>query len=386
MKRILCVVLVAVFAAALGFSQELRFSGYVNSGLGFWVSNEEDNDDPQLMVYGVDSERFIGRFRLNGAYTNANQNAGAAFRFQAQGTGGATDSGNLPVLSFGYGWVTLADMFTIKAGLVDDSVWATADVIFDDDQTEGVGMLLRATPIAGLDLGVGAYVASYGSSGNNNILPVLPSQFAFDEAKYTFNAAYTMDSLFRLMLSARTANEALGNSSAQTAQGLAEFRLLAVDNLTAIVIAQLNRFDEYSDTGELNFYQTLGYRMGDLGFGLNAAQYTRNVPSESTTANDFALRLNPWVSFALNEGKMVPRLDLTYFMGGRQDGQNYHRRGFAVTYDSDSYVINARPSIRFNLDNRTSFEIGDSFYYGKPGKDIDSVITNVIYADITVRF
>ena len=386
MKRFFCVVLAAVFATALCFAQELKFDGYVNSGIGLWMSNEEDHDDPQLMIYGVDSERFFGRFRLNGSYSNAGQSAGANFRLQVQGTGSRTEFGNIPTLAFGYGWIKLADVFTIKAGLVDDGTWTTGDVIYNDDQGEGAGVLLRATPISGLDLGLGAYVASYESGSNNNVIPVLPSQFILNEAKYTFNAAYTMDKVFRLMLSGRTKNETGGDSAAKTSHALAEFRLLSVNNLTAIAVGEVNKLDDYSDNGELNFYETVSYGMGAFGFGLNAAQYIRNVPSESDVADDFALRLNPWVSYAFSEGKLVPRLDLVYFMGGLQNGQNYHRKGFLTTYDTDSYVINARPSVRFNLDNRTSFEIGDSFYYNKPGKDADAVINNVFYTDFIVRF
>jgi len=386
MKRIFCIVLIAAFAATFGFSQELRLSGYMNSGLGLWMSNEEDNDDPQLMVYGVDSERFMGRFRLNGSYINEAQTGGADFRLQLQGTGAVTDSGSGAILSFAYGWVRLLDMFTIKAGLVDDGVWVSGDVIFDDDNTEGTGLLLRATPVSGLDLGVGAYLASYAGSGSNNILPVLPTQFALDEAKYTFNLAYTAPGLFRLMGSFRPANEAPGNSATQTAQALASLRLLAVNNLTAVIVAQLNRVDEFGDTGETSIYQTLAYGLGDLSIGLNAAQYIRNTPTGSDAANDLALRFNPWISYALNDGGLVPRLDLTYFMGGQQSGVDYHRRAFTANYDSDRYVVNARPSIKFNLDPRTSLEIGDSFYYSVAGSNADAVFNNVIYVDLTIRF
>ena len=386
MKRFFCVVLVAVFVTAFCFAQELKFDGYVNSGIGLWMSNEEGNDDPQLMIYGVDSERFFGRFRLNGAYTNADQTIGANFRLQVQGTGSRTESGNIPTLAFGYGWTKLADIFTIKVGLVDDGTWATGDVIYNDDQGEGAGMLVRVSPITGLDLGVGAYVASYESGSNNNVIPVLPSQFVFNEAKYTFNAAYTMDKVFRLMLSGRTKNETEGDSAAKTSHALAEFRLLSINNLTAVLVGEVNKLDDYSDNGEISLYQTIGYRMGDLTFGINAAQYLRNVPSGSDAADDLGLRFNPWVSYALNEGKIVPRVDLVYFMGGRQNGTNYHRKGFSTTYDKESYVINARPSVRFNLDNRTSLEIGDSFYFNKPDKDLDGVINNVFYTDFVIRF
>jgi len=416
MKRIFCVFFAVVSVAALGFTQELKFDGYVNSGLGLWISDQKSNgnDDPKVMAYGVDSERYIGRFRLNGAYTNEAKTAGANFRFQVQGRGfsttattGSVASGSdpahahsvstaypmdTPALTVGYGWVKLVDMITIKAGLVDDSTWQTADYIYNDDQSEGAGLLVRVTPVTGLDIGAGGFVATPNSSGNNNFFGVnIPTQIIMKDAKYTLNAAYTMDKVFRFMASFRTANKTGGDSKYNPSQILAEFRLLAVDGLTAIVVGQMANLDKDDQNKDINIYETFGFKIGDLGIGLNAAQYLRTLPSGSTAKKDLSFWVNPWVSYALGEGSVVPRLDVVYFMGGGMDGENYHRRGFAVNYDSDRYVINARPSVKINVDSRTSFEIGDSFYYTQGAKDSsgkkpDPGMTNVVYADVVVKF
>ena len=383
MKRILLVFLIVVSAAAYGFGQELKFDGYLNSGIGFWGTNKEGLD-AKVEVYGVDSERNIGRFRLNGAFTNENKTAGANFRFQVQGS----TTSNAPSLAFGYGWITFANMFTIKAGLVDDGTWATGDVIFADDQGEGAGLLLKVSPLKGLDLGVGAYAASYASGSNNNTINLSVWERKFDDYKYTFNAAYTMDKMFRIMVSGRTKN-ATGGDTANTepSQLLGELRLLAVPNLTAVVAARLVTLDEFSDLGLMQFYETISYKMNDLSFGLNAAQYISNKTGE----DDPGLRFNPWISYALNEGKIVPRLDLVYFMGGRSGGssadygQGYHRKSFTVNYDKDTFVLNARPSVKFNFDSRTTLEFGDSFYYTKIN-GADGVISNAVYLDVIVRF
>jgi len=401
MKRLLCAVFVAVAAASLGFTQDLKFDGYVNSGLGVEMTSKKDaNGDtiPQILTYGVDSERYIGRFRLNGVYTNADKTAGANFRFQVQGDGKKTGSANAPLLAYGYAWVQCFDMLTIKAGLVDDTTWQTADVIFNDDQNEGPGALARLSPVTGLDLGFGAYTGSYSSSSNNNFLPAF-QPINWDEAKYTYYASYTMDKVFRLMASYRTDAYAPGNGNAylsantddEPSQFLAELRILAVPKLTAVAVGQVLGLQEkggykYSDNGRINFYETLGYSIDAFGFGLNAAQYKSNADN-----TDLCLRFNPWISYALNNNSIVPRLDLVYFMGGNQDGTNYHRRGFKQNYNKDTYVINARPSVKFNLDPKTSFEIGDSFYYQQDGKDNngnkpDTVTTNVIYIDMVVKF
>jgi len=410
MKKFLCVFLAAFFAAALGFTQELKFDGYINSGLGLWISDKEGDTNPKVMAYGVDSERYIGRFRLNGAYTNEEKTAGANFRFQVQGKGWAPSvtSGkggtpehthsvttgfpmDTPALTVGYGWVKFLDMITIKAGLVDDGTWQTADYIYNDDQSEGAGVLVRVSPIKGLDIGAGGFVATPNSSGNNNFFGVnLPTQLMWDEAKYTFSAAYTMEDVFRFMVSGRPANKTGGDAKYNRSNILAEFRLLAVDNLTAVVVGQMDNFDKDDNNKLINIYETFGYKIGNLGLGLNAAQY---IVMEQTDANkkkdaptDIAVWVNPWVSYGFKEGAVVPRLDIVYFMGGAIDGENYQRRGFVANNNKDAYVINARPSVKINVNSKASFEIGDSFYYTKAGSKADAVINNVFYVDLVVKF
>jgi len=402
MKRIICVFLAAVFVAALGFTQELKFDGYVNGGLGLWMGNDVSGyDDPMIMAFGVDSERNLGRFRLNGSYTNEAKTAGVNFRLQVQGRGvGGIGSASVPLLTVGYGWVKLLDMITVKAGIVDDSTWQTADFIYNDDQSEGVGVLVRITPIAGLDIGAGGFLATPDSSSNNNYLAQLgATPKKAEDAKYTLNVAYTMDKVFRIMASFRPDNKTLGDGSGSApknlgkynrSQILAEFRLLAVDGLTAIIVGQMDNLDDKALNKDINIYETFGYKLGALGVGLNAAQYIRNLPSGSTASDELSLWFNPWVSYAFSEGKIVPRLDVVYFRSGRLKNDSgtpndYSRRGFEASYIKDSYVLNARPSLKINVDSRTSFEIGDSFYYSK-AKGADAAMINVVYTDIVVKF
>jgi hypothetical protein len=389
MKRILCVLIAAVSMAALGFTQELKFDGYINSGIGIWASTDKNDDDSMLMAYGVDSERYIGRFRLNGTYTNADKTAGANFRLQVQGRGWPDKaSASTPSLAFGYGWVKLLDMITIKAGLVEDSTWKTADYIYNDSQSEGAGVLVKVTPIAGLDIGTGGYVATYNSSSNDNFLDLnLPTQIVLKDAKYTLNASYTMDKVFRLMVSGRTYNKTGGDAKYNRSHALAELRFLMVDGLTAIVVGEMDNLDKDNANKDINFYETFGYQFGAVGLGLNAAQYVRKLSENNKGKDDdLSIWINPWISFSINEGKIVPRLDVVYFIGGNQDGQNYHRRGFVANYDNNRYVINGRPSVKINVDSRTSFEIGDSLYYTKQAKDKDAVVYNVFYADVVIKF
>ncbi|MDR2143391.1 MAG: hypothetical protein LBP29_03375, partial [Treponema sp.] len=123
---------IAVVGAGLS-AQELKWSGYVNTGLGFVITDVKDAD-PYLTAFGVDSGQFGFRFRLNGAYTNQDGNAGVKFRFQAQGDGsGKTDVANIVGLPYLYGWFKPVDVLTINGGLVDDSTWASGGALLNDD-------------------------------------------------------------------------------------------------------------------------------------------------------------------------------------------------------------------------------------------------------------
>ena len=381
MKRILCVLFIAFFTVTLGLAQELKFDGYINSGLGLVITDQDD--DAALRVFGVDSEQQGGRFRLNGAYTNASKNAGANFRLQLQGNNSSAGFGP----SFVYGWIKPLDMLQIKAGIVDDSTWETAGQILKDDQGEGAGVLFRLTPINGLDIGFGAYVWAQSSGGNNNVFASPGIVQNWWDAKYTFMISYIMPDMFKINLNGRTYNNANNTTSARA---IAEFRLLMVENLTAVAEAELDglwtpadEYDAFGNTGSFNIFETVAYKMGGLNFGLNAAQYISN----DDTKEDAGLRFSPWVSYSLNEGKLVPRLDLTYFLAGRKrtDGRYDRRTEFESVYNKDAYVFSVRPSIKFNPDSRNSFEIGDGFYYQKPASG-DGVITNVFYLDFIFRF
>lgn len=414
MKRFFCVLLVACTIAALGFAQEFKFSGYMNYGLGVESSTEKDanGDKPltRIRTAGVDSEQIGGRFRLNGSYTNEPKTAGADLRLQLQGNGPVLNPDNTANgganrnntynlgLAYAYGWIKPFDMLLIKAGIVDDATFVTAGSILRDDAGggAGAGLFVKLTPIEGLDIGAGAYPRSSDGSNNNNRIESVGGWGDWYQVKYTFGLAYTMPKVFKFNASFRTANRA-GVASREPARGIGEFRLLAVENLTAIVEVEVDRIfntrdksDMFKDEGKINIFETFAYKINDLSIGVNAAQYT----SKDDTLEDIGLRFNPWISYSLADGKIVPRLDGVFFLGGDRwrdggDFEKYDRRmDVAPTYNKKDYVISARPSVKINIDNRTSFEIGDAFYYRKPGgtPGEDSFINNVFYVDLVVRF
>jgi len=477
-KKFLVFTALILVTAAVVFAQELKFDGYLNSGVGIAV-NDREGDDPYFKAFGVDSESNGFRFRLNGSFQNEAKNAGAKFRLQGQRRMDQSGYLSMPYL---YGWVGfLENKITLTGGLVDEGTWTSADWYWNDDTGEGLGLLLKAEPVKGLNLGVGAYTISQQSSGSNNILQVsnatttttpaktynvegggsgtvtIPASTSTsttsrlpnfgelmlepEDVKYTFNAAYTMPDAFRLSAIFRTKNRAGWTSDRVDATGervdddiytyagreesmflQSEFRLLAVKNLTAVVVGVFNKLEKFDKRGNMMFSETFGYKMDNLNVGLNAVQFlynrtAKNYDSKIKDEDDSKVTVNPgflfnpWVSYTID--KIVPRLDLVYFMGGRSkmtSENQWERRGFAPQggnvdgsgkpgvkgENDDLSVLSVRPSVKINLDNRTFLEIGDMINYDfanydgayKDSGDANkkSLFTNVFYVDVKFSF
>jgi hypothetical protein len=451
---VMAVIMLSLITAGL-WAQEFKFDGYLNSGLGI-VTNDNEDTDPYWKAFGVDGESNGYRFRLNGSYTNETKNAGARFRLQSQrnltipvNSTGTASAGTPPgdhthdvttsgtntygyfSMPYAYGWMSFFEnMITLTGGIVDDSTWQTADWWFNEDGGEGLGLLLKAEPVKGLNLGVGVYTISQQSGGSNNILTVggnLPNFGAatpkLDQAKYTFNAAYTMPDTFRLGAVFRPKNRAawVGSSAAniiaadddnyansgnyECSELIGELRILAVKNLTAVVVGVFDYLDDFDKKGNIILSETFGYKLDSLNLGLNAVQflYNRTDANDDKVEYNPGMLFNPWVSYTID--KLVPRLDLVYFMGGRSKMSNgtnqWERRGFAnaakVKDAEDDYsVFSIRPSVKFNLDGRTFLEIGDMInldsavkdgaYADKGDAKKNSLFSNVFYVDLKFSF
>jgi len=294
--------LAAMFVTGSLWAQELKFDGYLNSGLGIVVDNNEDHD-PYVKPFGVDSESNGFRLRLNGSYTNEAKNAGVKFRLQAQRRMDQAGYLSMPYL---YGWVGFFEnKITLTGGLVDDSTWTSADWWWNDDTGEGLGLLFKMEPVKGLNLGVGAYTISQQSGGSNNMLQFTPITAVTnpitgdvtytaganrlpnfgeimlkpEDMKYTFNAAYTLPDAFRLGAVFRAKNKAGwtgtryldnddyeygGREESMFLQ--TELRILAAKNLTAVAVGVFDKLEEFSKRGNMIFSETLRFQGGQLKF------------------------------------------------------------------------------------------------------------------------
>jgi hypothetical protein len=440
MNRKVSVLVVLLMAAGLGLSaQEIKFDGYVNSGIGLVITDRQVRKgllaeggskavSPYITVFGADSEQWGYRFRLNGSFTSENKNYGAKFRLQGQSksTGDTYPPFTLPIA---LGWVSAFDgILTVNAGIVDDGTWASGGGILNDDMGEGLGGLLKVSPVKGLDLGFGVYGISTDSGGNNSRLTkgLDKNRVEVYHAKYTLNLGFTLPETFKFTTTWRNKNNAAGSTPAtladtpgrdETSKMIIGARLLAVKDLTAILEVELDNLQNFGEakvgekngwgipftaagaaqSGKFNFYETIGYKAGDLGLGLNTAQYISRQKKVTDGSNKTGpgLRFNPWVSYSI--GNVVPRLDFVYFAAGKINGSDnddegkYHRKGYDSTYFKNDSVITIRPSVTFNV-GKAALEIGDAVnietnhtpkYYGNtwPADGRDRRITNILYID-----
>jgi hypothetical protein len=404
MKKTLLIFLFITAVVGAGLSaQEFKWSGYVNTGLGFVYTDVKDAD-PYITAFGVDSGQFGFRFRLNGAYTNQDGNAGVKFRFQAEGNG-SNSVANAVGLPYLYGWFKPVDMLTVNGGLVDDGTWASGGALLNDDVGEGLGVLAKLS-VSGLDAGVGVYLAAVGSSNNNHPLGATQNDtIKPEDLKYVFSLGYTLEDVFKVVASVRTGSKTdgeIGKAYANTGssdpfpndEAIVGFKLLAVPKLTAVLEAKIDHLYKFSDIGKVFIYETLGYDLGNLDIGLNAGQYLRQASN-----SDIGIMAAPWVSYTA--GKIVPRLDVLYFMAGKPSyvaattGASSGKYNFlnweayAPTWNYDLSVLAVRPSVKFNFDSKTSIELGDIVNFEMGDKNFngeDSRLTNIFYVDLVWKF
>ncbi|MDR1899275.1 MAG: hypothetical protein LBQ55_04630, partial [Treponema sp.] len=377
------------------------------------------------------------------AAVNEAKNAGFKLRIQGQARTNRDNANNMVLaLPTATGWVSFLDgVVTVNGGIINDSTWAMGGVL-DDDVGEGLGGLVKITPVKGLDLGLGTYVISSDGGGNNNSLTrgLDSNMTTAGNAKYAVSVGYTMPDMFKVTAAWRNKNAAASANGIHTAainrdessKLVLGARVLAVKNLTAILEAELDNLQNFEEmkagqrdawgtvipsgssasanySGKVNLYQSVGYKVedigaGDLGVGLRMAQYISMQTEVDNGDNKTGpgLWFNPWVSYTI--GNIVPRLDFVYMAGGKIDGSSgtaegkYYRDGYVASYFAKDWVMTIRPAVIFNV-GKAFVEIGDAINieenhvkksFGSAGVDSadkkDGRFTNILYVDFKVSF
>ena len=195
MKKLLILIIIFLFSAAMIFAQGFVFFGDVSSGL--WAHfNDKEDGDPYIQVAGNDAVPV--RINFRGIYDNTDRNFGFEFnlRGQARNTAAANDKPRLDpnrnrnlndILYFER--VTaylkmLKGLVTVTGGYWDPQDWETPGGLSTDLTMEGAGLIVDVSPIPNLNL----MVSGWAKEGDTTLL---------GEARYIFTGIYQMPGIFK---------------------------------------------------------------------------------------------------------------------------------------------------------------------------------------------
>jgi hypothetical protein len=415
MKKALVVLLILAVAGGV-FAQGWTFTGYTNAGIGIFLPDGDAGARARLV--SRDAGVAGNRVQFAGAYTSEAKDYGFNFRLRSDNVGLA--------LNYGYGWLSgLNGMITGYAGVISNDLLGinTGDLIFDDRGGEGTGLYTVIKPLSILSVGFGVFggtngdgyglkidqnTGAYGSTPTRVTNSVWPQQL-----KYSGGVAVTIPETVKFVVNFRNANKVSTISGSATqfekdagigddAQVAVGANLLMVKGLKASVVGVLNRVEEFGDLGVVRIFETAEYTGVEnltLGLGLWQALVTGDkakVTFKSGT-DDPSLSFRGWVyvSYGLLGGKIVPRLDLNYLMGGYWDNDyRIHADDrFAPNFDSKANLFSVRPSVGFQVTKNAWFELGyiaNKFMGDNSSATISGTkkepLNHAIYADIKVTW
>lgn len=290
-KAIVLLLALAVLGGAV-FAQELKFSGYLDTGIAYF---DDGVADPTFGLWGDDSGTTT-RFNLQAAYTNENVGATARLRMQNVDTGSpATGTDHSKVfINRAFVWATMLDgNVKAVAGKLGDYTWSSFgnDIGNFDTLT---GLQLMVMPIEGLNFGF--------------FLPADSTPALVEDAfgDIAFGASYSVEGIgdFRAGYDmSPVADSAMAYFSAS---------ISAVENLGIIVDAQLSAIGD-DVNGETYFFEEIDYTMDALNVGVDLEQTLY-----ADSAVDMMLTFGPYVSYDL--GTFVPGFVFTYSMQGDLSG------------------------------------------------------------------
>jgi hypothetical protein len=420
MKKALVALLILAIAGG-AFAQELKFTGYVNTGVAVLGGEDVPYSDDGITSYARDAGRAGTRFQLNGAYTNGD--FGFNFRLRAQGQGTANNS---LFVHYAYGYATLFDTVKLFAGDINNGSWETQGD-WGDDQGEGVGALLQIVAIENLNAGVGIYWTGLTGSSSTTVFSGSTSASGIQYGtaaqlgsvvdshyltKVTFGGAYTMPDLFGIQTAWAVGRNKDGEKYAINSGDIG-ISVLAVPKLTAEfefvltgigndkenipstdVADALLENDGVTLTGSqavimptapaYMFVQSLGYEINDqLNVGLIAYEYLSTAEFNNTKYDKLSFSATPWVSYKINE-MFTPKLTFTYsqhldpdFVGDFDD--------WTPTYlDDKTAMMEIVPSILWNVAPNATIDIGVGYYFGKYRDDSQSAYK--FYTDFLWKF
>ncbi|MDR2097728.1 MAG: hypothetical protein LBP37_04330 [Spirochaetaceae bacterium] len=370
-KKFLFVALIGLLVSGMGFSQQLSFSGYIASGLGWY------NEDGETKLLAVDNyqETAGGFFRLNAAMDNTEKTSGIRFRMEADP---ASYNGLYPIVRYFYGYTDIGSLLTVKGGMVDDATFATAGDSIGADADEGLGGLLIIKPFSTLKLGAGAYIGPRSGDKLVNIKSASSGLLDTVDGAYTVSLAFSLPDIFDYTLAYRF--KFTDTDPAPDQEKLD--RLVTGINIRVIKNMKL-AFDTLisgiSDNSISGMYAlTTSYNIDPVTVGLDAMLQSKD--GEDDPSLGFIL----YGSYAIQ--KIVPRMDIYFGIGGTGGKQYYWEYYYQdPTYNTADKFAGFRPSILYNVSDNISVECGDLINIRIP-ESSDTTVGNSLYLSFLYNF
>jgi hypothetical protein len=407
MKKSYIIFVLLIAASGSAFGQAATVVGSLSSGFTYLVPDSSLNIDPYVWLWTREEDR---RWQAQVEVRLRRDNIGADFRFRADAVDSSILDPNVTPFtpwqnpSKAQGWVKALDgQLQIIGGRVDDMTFET-NGWRDIDLEEEWGFMFIGTPrLDGmtLTLGLGAFT---------DLTQPYPAGYKMklSDIKFTFNALYQLDDIFKVTAAFRTPSAIDGVVQAgssfepiestwiavnnNSARAIFSAHCLAIAGLTASVEADFLNFDNFNKHGRLILSQAIGYNFIDtagipLRIQLNLGQYLLGDVLNKPKPDIYSPGLRFWLWAAWNgimDGTIVPRIDLNYFIAGNWGYGHWHSHlnqlygtgnfnststmfdndlttyshAYTANFDKNWSVFNLQPSLTFRFGSFSYIELG----------------------------
>ena len=326
MKKAIALLLALALVGGAVFAQELKFSGYLDTGIAIFDSGVTD---PTLGLWGDDSGTST-RFNLQAAYTNENVGATARLRMQTVDTGSPTaaPTHSTVFVNRAFAWATMLDgKVKTVAGKLGDYTWASFGNDIGNFDT-ATGLQVQVMPIAGLNFGF--FLPADGTVADRALVEDAMKDIALGveyvaEGIGAFRAGYDM------------------SPADDSAMAYFSAKITAVENLVIIVDAQMSNMGN-DVTGKTYLFEEIDYTMDALNVGIDLEQTLF-----ANDAKEMKLMFGPYVSYDM--GTFIPGFVFQYTM---QD-------------DLSGMYLN--PYVKYNVGPKAVIELGGKINSGDFDED-----------------
>jgi hypothetical protein len=426
MKKSLAVFLLLAAASGniFGQSRNVTIAGSVSFGALMFVPDQKLSIDPYMFLWNREDDRaWMGQIEVR---FNRDNVFGAELRLRVDDvlsssrltnpvTNANTPPGGNAVFSPWQNpaklqaWVRLLDdQLRIFGGRIADMTFNTSGWRNMDLDEEWGFLFIGKPKLDGMRLNF-----SLGTYWN----PAQPYPAAYKmkitDTKLVLSGLYEMTDVFRVIATFRTPSAIDGVTETKPAAGgkpveyertkstwlspndnsaLALFSasFLAFPGLSAHVEGLFRNLDNFADHGRFELAQTLGYNFAPvfdlpLQVQLNLGQYLLGSVVNRPGGYIPGLRFWLWAAWSgFLEGKLIPRLDMNYFLAGNWGYGHYHSHlnqlygtanfntletmfdkdlnnyshSYAANYDRNWQVFNIQPSITFRFGPQSYIELG----------------------------